>query len=124
MSSIAMRALDGGMVTCASPSRRLSRKGSTSFVVVATPLGHQEFGSGDLHYGEEIAGRMGAELTESYLLYNGLSGLSGMSGRLRIGSVVETANGISERTWIGVWEGVASSIKTVTYGGGPDRLIE
>ena len=107
MPSVTLTALDGGTVELMSPLD-VRRGGATSFIVVKWANHLQEFGAGELEYGEFVAGVHEIEFSEEYSL---------QGGRLRIGfgEHYDPQTRASATTALGVWEGTGRALKTVLW---------
>ena len=115
MPRVLFTALDGSTVEVASRNA-FRRAGSTAFAVAKIGTHLQEFGAGDLEFGETVSRGLDIPLTEEYRL---------QGGRLRIGSKAEYDPQSKARSTmrLGVWEGTATSIRTVIYNGTSADLL-
>lgn len=109
MATVTPIALDGSTVEISS-ALDLDRPGATSFIVARLGNHLQEFGSGDLDFGDFVAEGHGVSFEEEY---------SFQGGRLRVGRAekydTQVKGGYTLR--LGVWQGRSSSVKTVIFNG-------
>jgi len=112
-----LTAVDGGSVKIDSPLD-FSMIGATTFLVARIAQHLQEFGAGELAFGDHVAQATEVSFEEEY---------SVQGGRLRLGSAEHTdqAGGLSPRSFrLGVWSGKAYCVKTFIYNRPTSELID
>lgn len=115
MPSLTFTALDGATVEI-SAAFTFPREGATSFVIVQIGSHRQEFGSGDLDLGDDVARAQEVIFSEEYLL---------QGGRLLLGSAekYDAEIKLHSTVHLGVWKGLSHSLKTLTYAGTTRDLV-